>query len=347
MQLPERDQIDILLVDDDPSAMQVLSRALSMIGRHRFATNGVDALRLARQKKPDIVLMDAEMPGMGGFEVWQAMRAEPSLSNLPVIFVTSHSEAAMEEAGLALGAVDFIAKPVRPAIVAARVKTQLGLKFAQDKLREQAATDSLTQIANRRVLNDAVIFEWRRMLRGPRPLSIVMIDVDHFKRYNDLYGHLQGDQALVAVAKAMKTCACRTGDVVARYGGEEFVILMPETPRSGALQIAQEIQDLLRKANLEHKGSEHGLLTLSMGVACFDQDSAGWIDNGNQMHHIAERVTVEQILGVADKALYAAKKAGRAQSVMASVDIYQLAVDAPHSAAMPVLGLPNKESGAL
>lgn len=337
MQLPERDQIDILLVDDDPSAIQVLSRALATIGRQRFATNGMDALRLARQKKPDIVLMDAEMPGMGGFEVWQAMRAEPSLVNLPVIFVTSHSEAAMEEAGLALGAVDFIAKPVRPAIVAARVKTQLGLKFAQDKLREQAATDTLTQVANRRVLNDAVIFEWRRMLRGPRPLSILMIDVDHFKRYNDIYGHLQGDQALVAVARAMKTCACRAGDVVARYGGEEFVILMPETPRAGALKIADEIQNLLKNLAIEHKGSEYSVLSISIGIACFDQDSAGWIENGHEMHHVAERVSVEQILGVADKALYEAKKAGRAQAILQSVDIYQLALEsqAIHNAANP------------
>jgi two-component system, OmpR family, sensor kinase len=129
----------ILLIDDDPSVIQVLSQCLSALGRLRFATSGAAALRLAREDVPDLVLLDAEMPGMSGFEVWAAMRAEPSLQEVAVIFVTSHSEDAMEEQGLALGAADYIAKPVRPAIVAARVRTQLRLKAALDGLRLQVA----------------------------------------------------------------------------------------------------------------------------------------------------------------------------------------------------------------
>jgi len=129
----------ILLVDDDPTVIQVLSKCLAGLGRLRFATNGAAALRLAREDAPDLVLLDAEMPGMSGFQVWEAMRAEPSLQEVPVILVTSHSDEPMEEQGLALGAADFIAKPVRPTIVAARVRTQLGLKLALDGLKLQVA----------------------------------------------------------------------------------------------------------------------------------------------------------------------------------------------------------------
>lgn len=138
----------LLLVDDDPGAIQVLRKCLSGLGRLRFATSGAAALRLAREEAPDLVLLDAEMPGMSGFEVWEAMRAEPSLQTVVAIFVTSHSEEAMEEQGLALGAADFIAKPVRPAIVAARVRTQLRLKLALDGLKLQVA--QLTELKETR-----------------------------------------------------------------------------------------------------------------------------------------------------------------------------------------------------
>ena len=134
---------DILIVDDDPGMVQTLARVIRPLGRLRFATQGVDALRLMTEAPPDLVLLDAQMPGMSGFEVLEAIKSNPRLADIPVIFVTSHAEAQFEQTGLEKGAADFIAKPIRPAIVQARVRTQLRLKQANDALKQVAATDRL------------------------------------------------------------------------------------------------------------------------------------------------------------------------------------------------------------
>ena len=143
----ESPQPVLLIVDDDPSMIQVLGKTLRSLGRLRFATHGADALRLMRESPPDIVLLDAQMPGMSGFDVLDAIKQAPQLADLPVIMVTSHSEEDFEQAGLERGAADFIAKPIRPAIVQARVRTQLRLKQANDKLKQMAATDRLNLAA--------------------------------------------------------------------------------------------------------------------------------------------------------------------------------------------------------
>lgn len=230
----------------------------------------------------------------------------------------------MEERGLALGAADFIAKPVRPAIVAARVKTQLRLKLALDRLRRMATTDGLTQCANRRVLDERLADEWSRALRGQRPLSILMLDVDHFKKFNDLYGHPRGDQALVAVAMALRRSASRPGDLVARYGGEEFALILPDTDQAGATVVADAVHAEIDKLHIEHSASERGWLSASVGVASFDEKSCGW--EGAAALVLADvsppaGMTVERLLAVADGALYVAKQAGRARSVFTRIDL--------------------------
>lgn len=324
MPLDSSIQPSILLVDDDLTVIQVLSKCLSGLGRLRFATNGDTALRLAREDPPDLLLLDAEMPGMSGFEVWEAMRAEPSLQDVPVIFVTSHSEEAMEEKGLALGAADFIAKPVRPAIVAARVRTQLRLKLALDRLRRMATTDALTQCANRRVFDERLSDEWSRAVRGMRPLSILMLDVDHFKKFNDVYGHLRGDQALIAVAAALRQSAARPGDLAARYGGEEFALILPDTQLDGAMIVAAAIHEELEKLHVEHSASDRGWLSVSIGIATFDDRSPGWERAAAIMQSGGSPpagMTVERLLAFADSALYAAKQAGRAQSSFKRIDL--------------------------
>lgn len=314
---------NILLVDDDPVVIQVLGKALAELGRLRFAVNGEQALALCRQTVPDLVLLDAEMPGMGGFEVLQAMKADPSLAEVPVIFVTSHSQQEMEERGLALGAVDFIAKPIRPAIVAARARTQLRLKQAIDRLHRLASTDGLTGVANRRVLDEALDREWRRALRGPYPLSLLMMDIDHFKRYNDSCGHLMGDRCLVTVAQAVQHCLRRPTDLVARYGGEEFAVLLPDTDGAGAQHLAQQILDRLRQLAIPHEASERGYVTGSIGVASFDQDSPGWsqwASGTSSPDALTASKGGTQMLALADKALYRAKQEGRARAVFLRVD---------------------------
>ena len=151
----ESPQPVLLIVDDDPSMIQVLGKTLRSLGRLRFATHGADALRLMRESPPDIVLLDAQMPGMSGFDVLEAIKHTPHLADLPVIMVTSHSEEDFEQAGLERGAADFIAKPIRPAIVQARVRTQLRLKQANDKLKQMAATDRLNLAAALRDLRQS------------------------------------------------------------------------------------------------------------------------------------------------------------------------------------------------
>lgn len=313
----------VLLVDDDVTVIQVLSKTLSSIARLRFATRGEDALRLARESPPDLVLLDAEMPGMSGFEVWIAMRDDPALKDVPAIFVTGYGGDDTEEEGLALGAADFIAKPIRPAILLARVRTQLRLKKALDELRAMATTDPLTGCANRRTLDKALRSEWARTLRPVRALSILMLDIDHFKRYNDSYGHLQGDQALVSVAQAVRECALRPGDLVARYGGEEFVVVLPESDRAGAMAVSASILDKVLSLEVPHIGSDLGKLSVSIGVASFDANCKGWellADAGAQSRQRLQELTIEHLLGVADRALYAAKQGGRARNSFAAIE---------------------------
>jgi PleD family two-component response regulator len=173
--------VNILLVDDDPGAIQLLGCILADVAELRFATNGKDALRLARAAAPDLILLDAEMPGMSGFELLKTLKAEPSLSDVPVIFITSHSEAGFEVSALDMGASDFIAKPLKSSRVLARVRTQLRVKLMADELRRTATTDALTGVSNRRQFDVSLEREWSRTQRSGEPMALLMIDVDHFK----------------------------------------------------------------------------------------------------------------------------------------------------------------------
>lgn len=316
----DTDRANLLIVDDDVTVIQILAKALVGIGSVRYALNGADALRLAETDPPDLVLLDAHMPGMSGFEVLEAMRAKPLFEDVPAIFITSHSSQEMEEEGLAKGAADFIAKPFHPAIVAARVRTQLRLKRALDRLRQLSSTDGLTGIANRRALDETLLHECKRAQRGNTPLSVILLDVDHFKRFNDTYGHGAGDEALIAVANAMLEATNRPADMVARYGGEEFSVVLPGTEGPGALVVATKLMQKINEQRIPHTGSESEFLTVSIGIACFDSSSHGWDDSAERRRESTTDATANEfacaLLKIADQALYAAKQAGRAQAVL-------------------------------
>lgn len=303
----------LLIVDDDTTTLRILSKALHGLGQIRFATGGDEALRLVRENPPDLVLLDAEMPGMSGFEVCKAIKADPRLADLPIIFITSHTEASMEEAGLALGAVDFIGKPIRPAIVHARARAHLRLKLAIDRLSQLAQTDGLTGLANRRQFDQSIEREWFGALRHQRPFSLLLLDVDHFKRYNDCYGHVQGDQCLIAVADTLKACMHRPSDVIARYGGEEFAVLLPGTGAEGAMQLAENIVAAIEQRAMEHRQSPLGHVTVSVGVASFDHASSGWMHTGQMLQGTSAQacLSVTELITLADRALYQAKHDGR------------------------------------
>jgi diguanylate cyclase (GGDEF)-like protein len=314
----------ILLVDDDPGVIQLLGRILANLGDLRFATNGEDALRLAQESPPDVILLDAEMQGMSGYRVLDSLKARPEMANVPVIFVTAHSEPAFEVSAFEAGAADFISKPIRAALVLARVSTQLRVKRMADQLRLAAATDALTGVANRRKFDQTLEQEWQRSLRGADPLSLLLIDVDHFKLYNDRYGHPKGDEALRLVANALVHAMRRTADVVARCGGEEFGLLLPQTARAGAQHVAQRVLSAVKALDIDHTASPTARhLSVSIGIACYDEESPFWVSNPAHVRFMGEdrrlSCTAPDLVIAADKALYSAKRAGRAQCALQDI----------------------------
>ena len=298
-QIDERQSL--LLVDDDPASVQVLARMLNGLGELRFALSGEDALRLARESPPDLVLIDAEMPGLSGLEVCAALHADARLADVPVIIITGHTDVAVEVAGFAAGASDFIRKPPVAEVVAARVRTQLRLKALGDALRASALTDGLTGLANRRRFDQDLRVECERARRSHESLALLLVDVDHFKRYNDRYGHVSGDACLRRIAAAIRACTRRPADLAARYGGEEFAVLLPQTDAAGARAMAQRIVDAVTALAEPHADGCEGLVSVSVGWATTrpDQDAAVINSRG------------ESLVQAADHLLYAAKAAGR------------------------------------
>lgn len=313
----------ILLVDDDPAVIAGIGRMLDGVGQLRFATSGPDALRLARQSAPDLVLLDVDMPGMSGFEVCAALKATPELSDVPVIFVTSHDDAEQELAGLTVGCSDFIGKPPRPALMQARVRVHLRMKHLADDLRRAAFTDPLTGVANRRQFDETLQREWLRAQRNGAPLSLMMVDVDAFKRYNDHYGHQAGDACLRAVAQAMRCALHRPADLLARYGGEEFALLLPETDAPGAQVLASRLLGAVDALRLPHATSPVGTtVSVSVGVASYDQNCTAWLGPGadSRFGGLGPRPLATDLVATADEALYAAKEGGRRQARRLGLD---------------------------
>ncbi len=312
---------NLLIVDDDPLIIQAIAKALQGLGRLRFATGGREALALASAEPPDLLLLDAQMPDLNGLEVLRQLRERSDTRDLQVIVITSQSDDATEQSALELGAADFLAKPVRPAVLLARVRTQLRLKQALDALRQQATLDQLTRCANRHVLMEAIEREWARALRERQRFSLLLLDVDHFKRFNDRYGHLAGDQALVVVADLLRQCAGRPGDLVARYGGEEFAVLLTGADRDGAEAVAHCLRTRLAARALPHEDGVNGLLTVSIGAASFGPDSAGWTEQPTGPVPGGQSWSANQLLNLADQALYEAKRRGRDQTVIVRIEL--------------------------
>jgi len=289
----------LLVVDDQPANIQVLHRAFSAEYQVFMATNGPQALAVCREQHPDLVLLDVVMDGMDGHEICRQMRADPNTRDIPVIFVTAHNDPVQETKGLDLGAVDFISKPINPDVVRARVRTHIKLKLRSDILRRLVFVDSLTGVFNRRYFDHCLSTEWLRANRSHASLALILIDVDHFKRYNDRYGHPLGDECLKNVARALRRGLHRPGDVVVRYGGEEFACLLPETDLNGAMRVARHLEQVVRDLKIVHEDSGvASTVTVSLGVAVKTPDSPA---------------TYEELLTIADAQLYKAKTAGRAQ----------------------------------
>ena len=290
----------VLVVDDSPTNLAILNVVLRDVYAVVTATNGPDALNLAASEEPDLIILDIMMPGMDGYEICDRLKANPFTKEIPVMFFTAMDQEHQEAKGLAMGAVDYLAKPVSPPIVMARVRNQLELKKQRDFLRRLSAVDGLTGIANRRSFEADFDKEWRRAVRMQAPVSLFLSDVDFLRNYNDAYRYLAGDDCLKALAEAMSKTMLRPADILARYGGEEFVGLLPDTDAKGSAVVADRLLSAVRALALPHGHSDAAsTVTISVGFAsCMphrDNDRAG-------------------LFKLAGDALYAAKKGGRNQA---------------------------------
>jgi diguanylate cyclase (GGDEF)-like protein len=287
----------LLVVDDQPINIQVMYQAFGGEYQVFMATSGEQALTICNNNPPDLILLDIVMPGMDGFEVCKRLKSDEATRHIPVIFVTAHTDAAQETHGLSLGAVDFIAKPVNPTVVRARVKTHLTLKFQSDLLRQLVFLDGLSGVFNRRHFDQQIAIEWSRAARNDQPLSLILLDVDFFKLFNDRYGHQAGDDALRLIGVTLKSCLRRPADLVARYGGEEFACVLPETSYEDALALAQELERKVRERCIPHENSSAAtVVTISVGIATRIAGATG---------------DVHRLIGLADNMLYQAKHSGR------------------------------------
>ncbi|GGC65649.1 diguanylate cyclase [Undibacterium terreum] len=296
------DECLILIIDDSVAAIRMLSGMLKDLGQIIFATSGEAGIQLARERKPHLILLDVEMPSMDGYEVCRLLKIDAETSGASVIFVTGSSSMESEVRALEAGAVDFITKPLNPPVVRARVRTHLKLQLHALATIQLANRDGLTGLYNRRYLDEILEKEFQRHLRQGLPLGLALIDIDHFKAYNDGYGHQEGDSCLRKVATALNTLTKRPGEIVARYGGEEFVVVLPYTSIQDAGKYGDWICEQIFYLNIEHNYSECAkIVTISVGINSV-------IPNN--------RNSVQQLVKGADEGLYLAKSAGRNRSVV-------------------------------
>jgi len=291
-----REMLRRMLVPDDQSPFVQSNMQCDVI----TAVSGLDALEKAVSEKPDLILLDVIMPGMNGFEVLAQLQELENMKTIPVIFISGLTAEEDEEKGLLLGAVDYIAKPFKKAIVMARIKTHLKIVEQMRLIERLSMIDSLTNIPNRRNFDKYMSNEWKRALREKNPISLLMVDVDNFKQFNDKHGHRQGDEVLRKVAAELTSVLKRPADLAARWGGEEFAVLLPNTELEGAGFVAEQIRmktESTAVPNISGKGDGPPLsVTISVGVATT---------------YPTNEKTIAELVEQADKALYDAKKAGR------------------------------------
>ena len=274
---------------------RLLVGCLQEICNVKTVESAEQAIIYCQEEQPDLVLMDWVLEGMSGLEACKKMQVTPKLSEIPIVFVTSNANEESQLQCWEAGAVDFVPKPIVPKTLQNRVKTHLKYKLQADVLRNYSFIDGLTGIYNRRFFDAEVERLLKQHHRADHALSMIMIDIDFFKKYNDYYGHLAGDDVLKQVASKLKEIVRRPLDTVCRYGGEEFVVLLPDTPLQGAKIIAKTLVRAIAGMALEHSQSEHSVVTISAGVASATKTCA----------------SVESLIKSSDDMLYYAKGAGR------------------------------------
>jgi diguanylate cyclase (GGDEF)-like protein len=310
-------QWTILIVDDDVTNLKVAMEPLKAEGIETLtARDGASGISRAELTRPDLILLDVQMPGIDGFETCRRLKANPATRDIPIIFMTALSNIEDKLRGFAAGGVDYVPKPFQVEELLARVNTHLllyrlqrdlqaeiherkqaeaALRRANQELQRLAVLDGLTQIANRRRFDQYLAAQWEQA--PPQLVSLLLCDVDFFKRFNDGYGHPAGDRCLQLVAQAISRAVGRAQDLVARYGGEEFAVILPDTDPEGAMQVALSVQREIAALKLAHVHSEvKPYVTLSIGVATI-APGLGALPSS--------------LVDAADAALYQAKQEGR------------------------------------
>jgi diguanylate cyclase (GGDEF)-like protein len=287
----------ILIVDDEVANIEILNAALEDDYEICFATSGEEAIRIALTTLPDLILLDVLMPGMDGYEVCRRLKEDPLIADVPIIFTTGLGSQEAEVRGLSLGAIDYVTKPISPVIVRARVRNHLELKRMRDKLAELAVTDALTGLGNRRRLERSLKLETARLARTADWLSVIILDIDFFKQFNDTYGHPAGDRCIAMIAAALNRAVRRAADVTARYGGEEFACVLPGVEHEEAMIVARNIRDQVQSLGIPHvRSAADEFVTVSVGVA-----------TARCMPGMAPDLWIK----AADRQLYLVKAAGR------------------------------------
>lgn len=303
----------MLLVEDDPVQASATREILTKVGYDvLLAEDGINAIKAVKTERPDIILLDLILPGMDGYEVCRWLKIEETTKGIPVIMLTVKKELSDKISGLHIGADDYLPKPYNELELNARIYALLRTKALQDELRMKnkqleellhkvnymAITDALTGLFNRRRFHDVLTSEFERAKRYATPFSLVMMDIDHFKRVNDVFGHSVGDSVLKEVATIMKN-SIREIDTASRYGGEEFIAILPNTARENARVVAERIRLMIGQHAF---GGIDRNITVSIGIS-------GMPD--------AKAESEEKLIRCADFALYRAKQLGRDRTVTA------------------------------
>lgn len=292
----------ILVVDDDAANIRLVNETLDGGGYTlECASDGIEAIERVKANPPDLLILDVMMPKMNGLEVCRIVKSLSIDSFIPIILVTIKGDVDSKVTGLRLGADDYLAKPYNPLELRARVASMLRIKALQDKIhakrRELEAlsmTDDLTGLFNHRAMQQRLRDEFMRAQRYNEPLSVLMIDVDHFKLINDQHGHIFGDRVLSTLAQVIQA-SVREIDICARYGGEEFMVILPQTHFTGSLTVAERVWRAVSQHDFREGDTSH-CLTISVGISFYPNKNVQG---------------VEQLIAFADEALYQAKKSGR------------------------------------
>lgn len=294
----------VLIIDDSAAVRERIIKTLEtfdLFARYYEAEDGLDGFKKLLSSPVEIILCDLEMPRIDGFKFLSMLKSRPDLQDVPVIILTGMNDRDLKIKGLEQGASDYITKPFDPEELVARVKVHLKIKHLQDDLKrsnelllELSNTDHLTGLFNRRYLMEALDKEVQRSIRKGGDLSLIILDIDHFKKVNDTYGHLQGDVVLQRVALNLQK-ELRSYDIAARYGGEEFVAVLPDANLKEAIFVANRVR--LSIQDVKFGGTLTPLaITVSLGVATFPTLDCS---------------TVDAFIKLADDALYRAKANGR------------------------------------